>query len=102
MNIFNKIVPWFIPTKIDQKKWYTEEIGDIPKELNRLLVEFRETSEKYNKCLGDFEAGLAKHPLYENYMEVKYLAQQTNFLWSRIEYKQERQKELEKALLNLN
>lgn len=26
MNIFNKVIPWFIPTKEDQKKWYRQEL----------------------------------------------------------------------------
>ena len=102
MNIFNKIVPWFIPTKKDQRGWYTQELFENPKEVGRLIQEFQDISEKYNKKLGDFEARLTKdYDLYNLYLEVKSLAQQTNFTWNRIEYKQERENELRKRMSDL-
>lgn len=103
MNIFNKIVPWFIPTKEDQKRWYREELSENPKEIARLLKEFQECSSVYNQKLGDFEAGLSmdNYELYKLYLEVKQLAQQTNFLWNRIEYKQSREQELIKRMVEL-
>jgi len=96
------MIPWFIPTKSDQKKWYTEELRDNPKEVARLTREFQEISERYNRKLGDFEAGLTEnYDLYKLYLEVKSLAQQTNFIWNRIEYKQEREIELQKRMFDL-
>lgn len=103
MNIFNRLIPWFIPTKEDQKEWYKQELLENPKEVNRLIKEFSEISRIYNKKLGDFEADLTRHyDLYELYLEVKNLAQKTNFLWNRIEYKNSREKDLIKNLLELN
>ena len=102
MNIFNRVIPWFIPTKKDQRKWYTQELFENPKEVARLTREFQEISERYNKKLGDFESALAgNYELYDLYLEVKSLAQQTNFTWNRIEYKQERETELRKRMHNL-
>ena len=102
MNIFNKVIPWFIPTKEDQRKWYTEELKDNPIETQRLLMDFQDLSEKYNRELGDFEAELAHNPIYERYLNIKVLAQQVNFLWNRIEYKNKRQVELKEMLSKLN
>jgi hypothetical protein len=103
MNIFNRIIPWFIPTKNDQEKWYKEELIDSPKEVNRLIKEFTQTSSEYNHKLGDFEAILSQdYQLYEKYLEVKSLAQQTNFIWNRIEYKNQREKDLITRLSKLN
>ncbi len=102
MNIFNRIVPWFIPTKTDQVKWYREELLDNPKEVNNLTREFSEISKIYNERLGDFESVLAKdYQLYEAYIEVKSLAQQTNFLWNRIQQKIERSQKLQEMLRDL-
>lgn len=98
MNIFNRIVPWFIPTKDDQKKWYTEEISQIPKEQAELLSEFQKLSEDYNRSLGNFEAKLAYTELYEEYLKIRSLAQNVNFLWNRIGYKRERYEELKNYL----
>src|SRR5574343_984110 len=101
MNIFNKVIPWFIPTKNDQKEWYKQELFENPKEVNRLIREFSDVSTEYNKKLGDFEADLASrdYELYCMYLDVKQLAQKTNFIWNRIEYKNERASELSKRLL---
>lgn len=101
MNIFNRIVPWFIPTKDDQRKWYKDELLTIPKEEREILRDFMELSEQYNRALGDFEAELTKTPLYEKYLHVKSMAQQTSFLWNRLEYKREREKTLQEYLKNL-
>jgi DNA repair ATPase RecN len=102
MNIFNKIIPWFMPTKEDQKKWYSQELSDNPRELNRLVREFSDISQEYNKKLGDFESELSKkYELYEFYLEIKGLAQKTNFIWNRIEYKNRREEELKELIKKL-
>lgn len=101
MSIFNKVIPWFIPTKDDQRRWYTEELSDTPRELGRLLREFQDLSEVYNRQLGDFEANLSKHPLYEQYINLKILAQKVSFLWDRVEYKTKRENELRNLLKEL-
>lgn len=101
MNIFNKVVPWFIPTKKDQTRWYKEELLDTPKEVHRILKDFQKISSEYNIRLGDFESRLATTPMYEEYLQIKRLAQETNFLWNHLEYKQEREKELQKILLDI-
>jgi hypothetical protein len=103
MNIFNKIIPWFIPTKDDQRKWYKEELFENPKEVDRLIMEFSDLSREYNEKLGMFEAGLSRDfQLYELYLEVKNLAQKTNFIWNRIEYKNTRSFELQKRLAEMD
>ena len=102
MNIFNKIMPWFIPTKEDQRSWYRDELRDNPKEVNRLLAEFQELSKEYNHRLGDFESELATTDLYEKYLDVKVLAQKVNFIWNRIEYKTKREQDLQEMLRDLN
>lgn len=101
MGLFNRI-PWFIPTKEDQRKWYTEELRGNPRELSNLLQEFQDMSERYNRMLGDFEANLVKEPYYEIYMDIKSMAQNLSFLWQRIEYKTKREGELKKMLSDLN
>lgn len=99
MNIFNKIVPWFIPTKDDQKNWYRQELADNPREVQILLKEFSEISREYSSLLGEFEARLTSdYELYNLYLKVKGLAQQTNFLWNRIETKQNREAEIKRII----
>jgi len=103
MNIFNRVIPWFIPTKEDQNKWYKDELLENPKEVNRLVKEFSEISEIYNAKLGEFEARLTKdYELYELYLNVRALAQKTNFVWNRIEYKNKSEGDLKKMLSDLN
>lgn len=97
------MIPWFIPTKDDQRKCYNEELRDTPKEVSRLIAEFSELSRIYNEKLGNFEARLSSnYELYELYLEVKNLAQKVNFIWNRIEYKQRRENELQEMLRKLN
>ena len=101
--MFNKIIPWFIPTKSDQKRWYTEELSDNPREVSRLLAEFQSLSREYNKLIGDFESDLAKdYRFYEPYLQIRSMAQQLSFLWGRIEYKTQREKELKELLASLH
>lgn len=103
MNIFNKIIPWFIPTKEDQRSWYNQELFENPREVNRLIREFSEISREYNQKLGDFESVLSQNfELYNLYLEVKNLAQKTNFIWGRIEYKNKRSDELARRLSELD
>ena len=74
MNIFNKIVPWFIPTKDDQRKWYRQDLEEIPREVQRLTCEFSELSREYAEKLGHLESEIAKdYKTYELYLEVKQL-----------------------------
>lgn len=103
MNIFNRVIPWFIPTKDDQRGWYKQELLDSPKEKDRLIREFSELSKIYNEKLGDFEASLAgDYKMYNLYLEVKSLAQKVNFISNRVEYKSQREDELNKYLMELN
>ena len=102
MNIFNKVVPWFIPTKDDQRKWYRQELLESPREVQRLTKEFSEKSREYAEKLGHLESMISRNcELHELYLEVKQLAQETNFLWNRIEAKQTREAKLSDFLNNL-
>lgn len=102
MNIFNKMVPWFIPTKDDQRNWYKQELSENPKEVQRLTREFSETSREYTEKLGMLESRIAAdYELYQLYLEVKQLAQKTNFVWNRIEIKQRRELDLIKQMREL-
>ena len=102
MNIFQRMVPWWIPTKEDQRGWYTEELRSTPKDITNLLREFQDLSSKYNRRLEDFEADLTQnYNLYERYLSIKVMEQKLTFLWNRIEYKTIRKKELKEYLKDL-
>jgi uncharacterized membrane protein YgaE (UPF0421/DUF939 family) len=96
------MVPWFIPTKDDQRKWYRDELNENPKEVQRLTREFSSLSREYAEKLGRLESRIAEdYETYQLYLEVKHLAQQTNFTWNRIETKQRREDELLKRMCEL-
>lgn len=102
MNIFNKMVPWFIPTKDDQRKWYRQELNENPREVQRLTREFSEVSREYAEKLGHLESIIAEdYKTYELYLEVKQLAQKSNFVWNRIEAKQRKENDLLKMMNEL-
>jgi len=94
-------IPWFIPTKSDQRKWYNEELSDTPREITRILRDFQDVNAQYSRELGDFEEMIAKTELFERYIRIKQLAQEASFLWQRLEYKQKRQEELKDYLKEL-
>jgi hypothetical protein len=102
MNIFNKMIPWFIPTKDDQRTWYRQEVLDSPKEIQGLTHEFEEISKEYHSKLGELESRISEDfKLYKLYTEVKQLAQKTSLTWDRIGIKQGRAEELTKRLMEL-
>lgn len=102
MGIFNKMMPWFIPTKSDQKGWYLDELKETPKETQRLLSEFMDVSKEYDARLGSFESKMVdNYEQYNEYLQLKSMAQQISFLWGRIEYKKDREQDLQRILRDL-
>lgn len=99
MSIFNKIIPWFIPSENFKRKIYQAEVRFRDKELAGLYNEFQELSKEYNHKIAFFEEriGDTRDPeLYELYQDVKLLAYKTSILWDRIGAKNDRQIDLMK------